>query len=191
MGKFDQMKRVEPYAPLIAAIDEFIQNVLDSHQLIIDLTRSSIMKAVGNEIGALMSMIPSLERLVGPHRSYTLKGADVEERFRKIFCAFVNSACAPSRPLVLVLDDLQWADRGSLELLEGLVANPDNHSLVVVGICRSNEVSLNHDFAVILRRLEDERDAIITNVEVGCFTLNATNELVAAVLQQPEHLIVQ
>jgi histidine kinase len=188
VGKFDQMKRVEPYAPLIAAVTRYIRCLLSSDPQTIETTRESILKAVGNDIGVLIGMIPSLKTLVGKYKASTLNGADVQRRFKIIFCKFMNAACLRARPLVIVLDDLQWADPGSLEILEGIVSEPGNHALVVVGICRSNEVSLNHDFAVILRRLEDENNTIITNVKLGCFTQKATAELVSIVLQQPQHL---
>eukprot|EP00980_Cylindrotheca_fusiformis_P031014 scaffold25705_cov235-Cylindrotheca_fusiformis.AAC.1 len=63
------------------------------------------------------------------------------------------------------MDDLQWADMGSLELLEAVAGDAKNHGLVVVGICRSNEVSFHHDLAIILRRLEDEKGVHVTSVE--------------------------
>ena len=53
---------------------------------------------------------------------------------------------------VLIMDDLQWADLGSLELLEAIICDTKNHGLAVIGICRSNEVTIDHDFARILQR---------------------------------------
>jgi predicted ATPase len=73
------------------------------------------------------------------------------------------------QPLVLVFDDLQWADVGSLELLEAIVSDPQSKDLALVGMCCSNEVLLSHDFAMILCPLEDERDMLITlKLEVYC-----------------------
>ena len=187
MGKFDQMKRIEPYAPLISAITEFINYILDSKDdQFINSARNSILKEVKDDIGILTGMIPALEELVGKHKANPLKGADVEDRFKAIFSRFVRAACTPLRPLVLIMDDLQWADTGSLELLAGIVSDPYNHALVTVGICRSNEVSLNHGFAKILRQLEDENDTVITNVELERFSLQGTNQLISSVLRQPE-----
>jgi predicted ATPase len=188
LGKFDQIKCVQLYAPIIAAISTLIDNLLTNHHIIVEMVKSSVLKALGSDVRVLTSCIPSLEKLVGKQRKIILKGADVEKRFKSIFIRFMSAMCASSRPLVLVMDDLQWADTGSIELLEGIVSDPNNHNLVVVGICRSNEVSLNHDFAVILRRLEDNSNTLITNIEVQCFSLQATTQLISATLQQEEKL---
>ena len=77
---------------------------------------------------------------------------------------------------VLIMDDLQWADLGSLELLEAIICDTKNHGLAVIGICRSNEVTIDHDFARILQRLEDEKNTTITNIVVRCLSLQGRNQ---------------
>ena len=94
------------------------------------------------------------------------------------------------RPIVIVMDDLQWADVASLELVEALVSHaPENPNLgrafMIVGICRSNEVPWHHSFAGMLRRLEDEKHATIKHVVVKNLSVSATNFLLSKVLRQP------
>jgi len=102
------------------------------------------------------------------------------------FKTFIQTVFSPSEPLVILIDDLQWADLGSLELLEALTSDPDLiQCCMVIGICRSNEVPCHHNFACMLRRLEDEKGTKIVNVQVHNLSLQATAELVAHVLYQP------
>ena len=75
------------------------------------------------------------------------------------------------------MDDLQWADLGSLELLEAISCDTENHGLAIIGICRSDEVSIDNDFARILRRLEEEKDIPITNIVVHCLSLQGRNHI--------------
>jgi histidine kinase len=190
MGKFDQLQRSEPFAPLVAAMTEFVWNVLENDEHIVNQIKTEIKEKVGNDIRVLMVLVPALEELIGPSEEgslFILKSADAEERLKAIFVKFIKAACSCSRPLVLVMDDVQWADLGSLELLEAVVSDQNNHGLAVVAIYRANEVSFNHDFAVIVRRLEDEKNVRISSIEVDCLSLQAANSLVASVLKSPEN----
>lgn len=211
MGKFDQLKRPEPYAPLVAAMTDFLMLVLERGPAVAAATKKSILQALQNEstydISVLTSILPALQNILGPNHHRENKGyppssstgsidsvsyqpktslqtsnKDPQKRQKAIFSKFVRACCSIQRPLVLVMDDLQWSDSGCLELLETLASDTLCHGLALIGICRSNEVSLTHDFAVVLRRLEDERNTTITNIEVGSLVLEATNILVSKVL---------
>ena len=102
----------------------------------------------------------------------------------KLFQVICHSSSSP-RAVVLVLDDLQWCDSSSLKLLEDLIEVTTMASFTVVGICRDNEVSWHHGFADMLRRLEDEKNTSIVHIQVTPLSLEATNELVSHVLNQP------
>ncbi|KAL3936581.1 MAG: hypothetical protein SGBAC_008134 [Bacillariaceae sp.] len=189
MGKFDQLKQSQPFAPLVAAMTAFVRQVQKRSRLVANNISREIVSQVGNEIGVLTVLVPALEELVGRPAAgalFSLKSADAEERLKKIFVKFVKATCSLSRPLVLVLDDLQWADLGSLDLLEAIVSGRDTHGLLVVGICRSDEVFYSHNFAVMLRRLEDEQHVAIHTIDVKGLSIRAANSLVACVLRSRE-----
>ncbi|CAJ1963207.1 unnamed protein product [Cylindrotheca closterium] len=187
MGKFDRPKQSQPFAPLVAAMTEFVRLVLKKSNDVVDEISAEIVSQVGNDIGVLTVLVPALEDLVGRPAEgslFTLKSVDAAVRLKEIFVKFVKAICI--RPLVLVMDDLQWADSGSLELLEAIVCDKENHGLVVVGICRSNEVFYTHDLAVMLRRLEDEKHIPIQTIDVKGLSIRAANSLIASVLRSPE-----
>ncbi|CAB9496805.1 Serine Threonine protein kinase and Signal Transduction Histidine Kinase (STHK) with GAF [Seminavis robusta] len=109
-----------------------------------------------------------------------------QDRLKIIFRRFLRVICKPERPCVLVLDDLQWADSSSLDLMESLICDGrNNNGLFLVGICRSNEITMGHNLAALLRRLEDQRNVHIHNIVAHNLSFNATNQLICDVLKQP------
>ena len=114
-----------------------------------------------------------------------LKRAAPSDQLQKAIREFILVTFSPAQPMVMLLDDLQWADVLSLELLEALTSDPDlQDKCAFVGICRSNEVPFEHAFANMLRRLEDDHKTIITNVQVGGLSRQATAKLVVDTLNQ-------
>lgn len=103
------------------------------------------------------------------------------------FSRFLSCVCSPSRPLVIFLDDLQWAEPSSLELFATLVGEKIP-GLLLVGACRGNEVSLQHELSVALREMEDQNVNIL-QIEMRDFDYQALSEMVADVLSQPVHKI--
>ncbi|KAL3936580.1 MAG: hypothetical protein SGBAC_008133 [Bacillariaceae sp.] len=189
MGKFDILKQPQPFGPLVAAMTKLVRQVLRKSYEEVDEISTRVVSQLGNDIGVLTVLVPALEELVGRPAEgslFTLKSADAAERLKGIFLRFLKAICSVTRPLVLVMDDLQWADSASLELLEAIVSGRENHGLLVVGICRSNEVFYTHDLAVMLRRLEDENTAAIHTIDVKGVSIQAANSLIASVLRSPE-----
>ena len=111
------------------------------------------------------------------------------DRLKNALASFFRIFCAlPAKKVVLLLDDLQWADTRSLDLLEALVSDKTIVGLVLVGICRDNEVPWEHDFANMLRRLEDEMDTKITHIQLAGLPAKATKALLSDILRQPSNL---
>jgi predicted ATPase len=138
-GKFEQMvSGQEPYAVFVSALTEYTDQFLESSsQAQVEALRTSVREAVGPEAGLLTEIIPALDRLFGPTEKPTRTyGTEALHRFRFIFCNLIRalSKCAP---LVLFLDDLQWADCLSTELLRALLQTP-KMSLLVIGVHRCN-----------------------------------------------------
>lgn len=139
-GKFERMSLdQEPYEVFASALTEYTDQFLESSsQAQVEELRAAVQEAVGSEAGLLRDIIPALGRLLGPtERPTRVYGTEALHRFHFVFCNFIRvlSKCAP---LVLLLDDLQWADCLSTELLRALFHTP-NMALLVIGIHRSND----------------------------------------------------
>jgi len=195
LGKFDQRQTPEPYGPIAVALTQLVLCLQQR-----DTTHSlghAFLEQIGMEaFHVLCGLVPSLGPLVlkntrtgdkdekkNPTSFFSLSAQ--QDRLKGALAKLFQVVASKESPVVLVLDDLQWADMGSLHLLESLIANESKiEGLMVVGICRDNEVSYSHQFASVLRRLEDEKGASIVHIDVPNLPLEDANSLVAHVLQQ-------
>lgn len=180
LGKFDQLQRPEPYRAFVTAFTEFATIIDHEGQEKLSTLQRSILEAVGAGAGALTDMIPALERVIGPQdRTSALKnGAEAMTHFVLVFRMFVRAVCSLDNPLVFVLDDMQWADPCSLDLLVSLVTDMDSKGVLFVGTCDEN-VAMDSLLSSMLRRLEDERVVQITNVVAN----NLSNEEVKEIIE--------
>ena len=130
-----------------------------------------LVPTLGNALG-VETLDPSY-RDITDISTYSLN----QKKLQKALLKLLRVVCT-STPVVFVCDDLQWADRGAIQILQALVK--DNISgLLLVGICRHNEVSLEHELADMLRRLEDDVGAHIIHVQVKNLSIPATKQLVS------------
>ena len=180
---------------LSAAGTGLLYNIQSESFCLLDQLKREIQGALSIEgCSLLTSMVPALSHILGTSQynaGNTSTSSALEpsqDRLKVTFRRFLQAICRPTRPFVFVLDDLQWADASSLDLLECLVCDTENTSLVLVGICRSNEVSQDHKLASMMRRLEDEQNIRIDSIVTKNLSYRATNQLIADVLRQPAHI---
>ena len=151
-GKFDQYKRDIPYATLAQALRTLVRQILVKSEAEVDRWRSALAEAVGPNGQLIVSLIPEVEFIIGKQPPVPdLPPREAQNRFQLVFRRFLGAFARPEHPLVLFLDDLQWLDAATLELLERLITDPDVRHLMLVGAYRDNEVSSSHP---LLRTLE-------------------------------------
>jgi predicted ATPase len=203
-GKFEPMALgQEPYEVFASALTEYTDQFLESSsQARVETLRTAVREAVGPEAGLLTDIFPALKHLLGPtERPTRVYGTEALHRFRFVFCNFIRalSKCAP---LVLLLDDLQWADCLSTELLRALFHTP-NMALLVIGVHRCNvetTTSSKHSpwqnirgnitpFAATVQDLEREPTTVIDILKIELNNLNVhdvTILLADSLLKKPE-----
>jgi PAS domain S-box-containing protein len=144
-GKFDQYKRDIPYATLAQAFQTLIRQILVKSETEVEQWRSAILEAVGPNGQLIENVIPEVEFILGKQPPVPdLPTRDAQNRFQLVFRRFLGVFARPEHPLVLFLDDLQWLDAASLELLENLVTRSEVQYLLLVGAYRDNEVGPAH-----------------------------------------------
>jgi predicted ATPase len=144
-GKFDQYKRDIPYATLAQAFQTLIRQILVKSEAEVGHWRSDLQESVGPNGQLIVSLIPEVEFIIGKQPPVPdLPPQDARNRFQLVFRRFLAAFARPEHPLALFLDDLQWLDVATLELLEYLVSDPDVRHLMLVGAYRDNEVSSSH-----------------------------------------------
>ena len=165
-GKFDQVHRGLPYASLIQAFRQFIRHVLAGSAEDVERWGQRIGEAVGSSGRALTNLIGELELVIGPQPELSdVPPTEAENRLRVVFQRFVRALAAPEHPLVLFVDDLQWADLPSMRLLEALAVDPDAQHILLIGAYRDNEVTPS---GPLLRTLDTVRSE---GARVGTITL--------------------
>jgi predicted ATPase/signal transduction histidine kinase/ActR/RegA family two-component response regulator len=144
-GKFDQYKRDIPYATLAQAFQSLIRQILAKSKAEVDHWRAALAEAVGPNGQLIVNLIPEVEFVIGKQPPVpALAPQDEQNRFQMVFRRFLGAFARPEHPLALFLDDLQWLDAATLDLLEHLITDPDVRHVLLVGAYRDNEVSASH-----------------------------------------------
>jgi PAS domain S-box-containing protein len=144
-GKFDQYKRDIPYASLAQAFQSLVRSLLGQSEAELGQWRDAFRQALGTNGQLMVNLIPELELVIGKQPPVAnLPAQDAQNRFQAAFVRFLCVFARAEHPLALFLDDLQWLDTATLELLERLLTEPDVHHLLLIGAYRDNEVIPSH-----------------------------------------------
>jgi len=156
-GKFDQYKRDIPYSTLAQAFQSLIRLLLGKSDPELAGWREAFREALGPNGRLIVDLVPELKHIVGDQPPVPeLPPRDAQRRFQLVFRRFLAVFARPEHPLVLFLDDLQWFDSATLDLLEDLLTQPDVRRLMLIGAYRDNEVNSAHP---LIRKLEAIRKA--------------------------------
>lgn len=144
-GKFDQFQRDVPYTAFIQAFRDLIRQLLTEREEVIDSWREQCLNALGANGKVISAVIPEVSHIIGTQPDVPeLPPAEARNRFHRTFQQFIEVFTRNELPLVLFLDDVQWADSASLTLLETLMCAPDSRYLFVIGAYRDAEVGNDH-----------------------------------------------
>ena len=147
-GKFDQYKREIPYSTLAQAFQSLIRPLLGKSDTELSRWRDAILGALGPNGRLLVDVVPDLNLIIGeqpPVPELPLQAA--QRRFQLVFRRLIGVFARPEHPLALFLDDLQWLDVATLDLLEDLLTQSDLPHLMLIGAYRDNEVTAAHPLA--------------------------------------------
>ncbi len=154
-GKFDQVARGTPFGALIQAFRGLMRHLLGESEERLALWRDRLSAALGTNAGVLAEVIPEIELIVGRQQPPPAVGpVEALNRFQSVFQNFVGVLARPEHPLVVFLDDLQWADAATLGLLQPLLTGPGIQSLFLMGAYRDNEVDAAHSLTRTLGGIE-------------------------------------
>ncbi|MEZ4221573.1 MAG: AAA family ATPase [Polyangiaceae bacterium] len=162
-GKFDQLSRTTPYAPVAHAFRDLTRQLLAETSEQRERWASAVLAALGPNAQLMIDLIPDLELLIGPQPPVRVLGpTESQNRFTLVFQNFLRVFTRREHPLVLFLDDLQWADPASLKLLQSLVVDPDGGHLLLIGAYRDNEVDAGHPLTLALDELRNGQATVST-----------------------------
>ena len=156
-GKFDQFKRDIPFSALMQALRLLIQQLLTEEEEQRQLWKAAFSAALGQHADVIIEVIPELSQLMGHQPQATaLEGQAAQNRFHLFFQRFIGVLTSEAHPLVLFLDDLQWVDSGTLQLLPLLMDPEKSHHLLLIMAYRDNEISQAHPFRLTVDSIQTQ-----------------------------------
>ena len=186
-GKFDQYKRDIPYATLAQAFQMLVRQILVKSEAEVDQWRHALLEALGPNGQLMVNLIPEVEFVIGKQPPVAdLPPQEARDRFQLVFRRFLGAFARPEHPLALFLDDLQWLDTATLELLERLITDPDVRHVLLIGAYRDNEVSSSHPLMRTLAAIR-EAGAKTQEIVLAPLGLEDVDRLIADALRcEPE-----
>jgi diguanylate cyclase (GGDEF)-like protein len=190
-GKLDQFQRDVPYASLVQAFQGLVRQLLGEPDDVLQAWACRLHGALGSSLGLMVDLIPQLALIVGPTEAVpALAPEQAERHLGRVFPRFVDVFAAPEHPLVLFLDDLQWADAATLRMIELLMGARDDVQmpgqvrghLLVIGAYRYNEVDAAHPLGGLRDRLR-KKGVPLSTLVLGPLSEPQVAQMVAATVR--------
>ncbi len=155
-GKFDQYKRNIPYATVAQAFQSLVDQILGKSDTEMSQWRAALLDALGPNGQLIINLIPELAVIIGEQPpAPELPPQDQQARFQLVFRRFLGVFARPEHPLALFLDDLQWLDSATLDLIEHVVTHPEVRDLLLVGAYRDNQINPGHPLVRMLATIRE------------------------------------
>ncbi|AFY57595.1 putative ATPase [Rivularia sp. PCC 7116] len=187
-GKFDQFNRNIPLSAFVQAFRDLMAQLLSESDVQLAAWKTKILAAVGENGQVIVEVIPELERIIGKQPPIPeLSGSAAQNRFNLLFQKFIQLFTTKEHPLVMFLDDLQWADSASLNLLQLLMSEAGGGYLLILGAYRDNEVFAAHPLMLTLEQIQ-KAEAPVNTIFLEPLREITVNQLVADTLTCNEEL---
>lgn len=184
-GKFDQFQRSKPYLAFIQSFTSFVSILLTENKTRLDPIRQQINNVLGDEARVLTELIPNLELLIGSQPEIPkLGGLESQNRLNYLFSSFIKAIATTDHPIVLFIDDLQWADSASLSLLNALMSNKELSYFMCICTYRDNEVSPTHPFMLTVAGIR-ENGGKVSKIKIGDLGKKNTQLLISDSINLP------
>ena len=181
-GKYDQFNRNIPFSAFVQAFRDLMAQLLSESDAELQTWKTQILQALGDNGQVIIEVIPELERILGIQPPATeLSGTAAQNRFNLLFQKFIQVFTTPTHPLAMFLDDLQWADSASLNLIEVLMAESETGYLLLIGAYRDNEVSPAHPLMLTLDAV-GKAGATVNTITLQPLSQTSFNQLVSNTL---------
>lgn len=163
-----------------------MQQLLAESAASLEVWKTKLQQALKENAQVIIEVIPEVELLIKAQLPVpTLGATETQARFNRVFQAFINVFAQKEHPLVLFLDDLQWADSASLKFIQALINDANIGYLLLLGAYRDNEVSAAHPLIQTIAQLQ-ETGATVNQIFLKALSLESVKQLVADTLQETE-----
>ncbi|MEH2372412.1 AAA family ATPase [Nostoc sp.] len=181
-GKFDQYKRDIPYSTIVQAFQTLARQILTEPEDQLATWKKRIQAALGNNGRLITDVIPEVELIVGEQPYIPELGpAESQNRFNLVFHNFINVFAQKEHPLTVFLDDMQWADSATLNLIQTIITGSSIKYLCFIFAYRDNEIDIVHPFNLMREKVR-QSGAITSEIILKPLNLVYVNQLIADTL---------
>jgi predicted ATPase/signal transduction histidine kinase len=181
-GKYDQFNRNIPFSAFVQALRDLMGQLLSECDVQLAAWKAKILEALGDNAQVIIEVIPELDRIIGKQPpAPELSGMAAQNRFNLLFQKFIQVFATKEHPLVMFLDDLQWADSASLNLIQLLMGESQTGYLLAIGAYRDNEVFLAHPLMLMLDEV-GKAGTTVNTIALQPLSEKNLNQLVADTL---------
>jgi PAS domain S-box-containing protein len=195
-GKFDQFQRNIPYSAIVSAFSDLVRQLLTETEASLAQWREKLLTAFGTSGQIIIDVIPEVELIVGKQPPVPeLAPAESQNRFNIVFQNFLrvftqpehlqssSRYAIPKAPVAMFIDDLQWADVASLNLIKLLMTAPNSQYLFFIGAYRDNEVSAAHPLMLTVHEIQ-QAGVIVNHIFLSPLDLSNVNQLISDTLKR-------
>ncbi|MEM7554514.1 MAG: AAA family ATPase [Cyanobacteria bacterium P01_A01_bin.84] len=181
-GKFDQLNRNIPLDAFVQAFRNLMGQLLGEDDTQLSRWKNKILQVLGDNAGVIIDVIPELEQIIGKQPPVAeLSGTAAQNRFNLLFQNFIQVFKSKEHPLIIFLDDLQWADLASLKLMQLLIAESESGYLLLIGAYRDNEVFPAHPLMLTLEEIR-KAEVAINKITLASLSPESLKQLVVDTL---------
>ncbi|MBD2248118.1 ATP-binding sensor histidine kinase [Nostoc sp. FACHB-888] len=179
LGTFDQFQRNVPYSAVVNAFTNLVRQLLGESKAQLNLWREKLLTALGANGQIIIDVIPEVELIIGKQLPISeLRATEAQNRFNLVFKNFIRVFCSSKQPLIIFLDNLQWADSASLKLIELIMMDAKIQFLFLIGAYRDNEINHTHPLNITLENLR-KKATIINKIILKPLKLHHINKFIS------------
>ncbi|MCP4132045.1 MAG: serine/threonine-protein kinase PknK, partial [bacterium] len=183
-GKYDQFRRDVPYSALIRAFQGLVNRLLAESSQKIEHWKKNFLDALAPNGKVITDVIPEIELIIGEQPEIPELGPEQNQnRFNYVFGNFAAVLATEDHPVVLFLDDLQWVDTASLDLIKLIITDKDIKHFLLIGAYRNNEVEKSHPLMKTLDTIK-ENGVPINSIHLDILDIESVNEMVSLFLRR-------
>lgn len=159
-GKFNLLQQSIPYSGIIQAFRQLARYLLTRSDPELVKWQKKLTKILGNQGYEIIELVPEFEKIFGPRSPISGSGGhEARNRFYLMVENFLSVFTRQKHPLVIFLDDLQWVDPSSLELIKQIMSSSVIESVFIICTFRDNEVDAEHPLQKMFEKFKNEKMA--------------------------------
>ncbi|WP_066633869.1 hybrid sensor histidine kinase/response regulator [Desulfolucanica intricata] len=188
-GKFDRFQRNIPYASLIQAIKKLVRQILGENEEQIALWRDKILQALGPNGQIIIDLIPEVELITGPQpAAHKLPPLESQNRFRRVLKNLLQVFASEEHPLIIFIDDLQWSDTVTLQLINYIINSNEINHLLLIAAYRENELAGDHRLLPLVNEIKNS-GVPVREIKLEPLSQSCISQLLGETLNCTEHAV--